>query len=277
MAIEPDEIIRADDFVSTSSGASDEGKVVKLNAEGQVPHQFLPTKPLDIQDFSAGGDWTKPDQGTLAMVELWGAGASGAATCRSSSGTYALASGGGGGAYVRFIVPIDFLNTTEAVTIGNGGASVSVSTQGAVSGNSGGATSFKGISANGGVGGIGFIETSSTVTYAGGAGGAVNQAPAFGGQGGGNGGDARWNTGGTNGVSSFYSGAGGGASNAGSSEIKNTNGGTCSILGTTGGNGAGATGGVGGTACGGAGAARYGAGDTTSGAGGNGFARITVF
>jgi hypothetical protein len=41
MAIEPDEIIRADDFVSTSSGASDEGKVVKLNASGQIPYDFV--------------------------------------------------------------------------------------------------------------------------------------------------------------------------------------------------------------------------------------------
>jgi hypothetical protein len=76
--------------------------------------------------------WNKPAFGTMALIELWGAGASGAK--HNSSG-----GGGGGGRYVARIVPLSSLGATETVNIGAGGAAQTVSN---TAGNAGGSTTF---------------------------------------------------------------------------------------------------------------------------------------
>lgn len=111
------------------------------------------SKIPDRQTFNASGTWTKPSgfsSDAFAVIEAWGGGGSGA---KGSFGD-----GGGGGACVRKTVPLSSLSSTETVTIGAGGASVSSSG----AGNNGGdttfgshVTSYGGRGANGSAGGGG--------------------------------------------------------------------------------------------------------------------------
>lgn len=125
---------------------------------------------VDTQTFTGSGTWTKPSQGTLAIIRLWGAGGSG-----SSRSTTGSAGGGGGGAFTEIIVPLASLGSTETVTIGAGGAGVSGNTQGNNGGNStfgswatayggGGGTSGSSSASNGGGGG-GAVSAGGQTTY----------------------------------------------------------------------------------------------------------------
>ncbi len=87
----------------------------------------------DVQTFNAGGTWTKPASGTMALIEVWGAGGGGA---RRSAGN---GSGGGGGGYTFMWKKLSDLGATETVTIGAGGA---VQNTDNTNGNNGGNTSF---------------------------------------------------------------------------------------------------------------------------------------
>jgi hypothetical protein len=89
--------------------------------------------PQDLQTFNANGTWTKPSFGNTALIEVWGAGGSGARDTTN-------ASGGGGGGYSYRIVPTGSLNATESITVGAGGVGVSVNG----AGNNGGTSDFAG-------------------------------------------------------------------------------------------------------------------------------------
>lgn len=82
------------------------------------------------QTFGVSGTWTKPATGSIAIIQLFGAG--GAGTNLSGGG------GGGGGGYSAVMCLLSDLSASVAVTIGNGGAYDS----GAVPGASGGTTAF---------------------------------------------------------------------------------------------------------------------------------------
>jgi hypothetical protein len=121
---------------------------------------------LDTQTFNTVGTttWTKPGSGTLALIEVWGAGGSGG---RRSSG---YAGGGGGGAYSAFLAVFSSLPSTATVTIGAGGASRTGSDQ---AGAAGGTSSFGSVlSAAGGAGGGSTASVSGTGNAAGGVPGA---------------------------------------------------------------------------------------------------------
>lgn len=119
-------------WLEAGSGLSISGTTITATA----------TSSIDRQVFDSSGTWTKPGAGTLAFVQVWGAGGSGS---RGSTG-----SGGGGGGYVEGWFLLSDLGATEAVTVGNGGASVSANS----AGNNGGNSSFGSLlTAYGGAGG----------------------------------------------------------------------------------------------------------------------------
>lgn len=88
----------------------------------------------DVQTFNSGiSTWTKPASGTMALIEVWGAGGSGARRSAGNSG------GGAGGGYTLLWKKLSDLGATETVTIGTGGAAQNTDS---TDGNNGGTTSF---------------------------------------------------------------------------------------------------------------------------------------
>lgn len=149
-----------------------------------------------VDNFYASGTWNKPSTGSIAIVELWGAGASGS---RGNSG-----GGGGGGAYRRVVLLLSGLPSSVSVTVGAGGAPTNTNnTTGADGGNS----SFGSlVTAYGG-------SKPATVAYAGGAGAGINGRGASGIGGAPKGGAAASSP--DPGGDSIYGGGGGGTTSSG--------------------------------------------------------------
>ena len=100
----------------------------------------------NVQTFDASGTWTKPIAGTMARIQVWGAGGGGGRT--TSTG---IAFGGGGGGYNEITVPLSTLASSETVTVGAAGAGRTGSTG---NGTAGGNSSFGSlVAAYGGSGG----------------------------------------------------------------------------------------------------------------------------
>jgi hypothetical protein len=70
----------------------------------------------NVQTFNTSGTWTKPAVGSMARIQVWGAGAGG-----SRQATTTTSYGGGGGGYSEVTVPLASLASTVTVTIGAGG------------------------------------------------------------------------------------------------------------------------------------------------------------
>ncbi|WP_088347776.1 hypothetical protein [Rhodomicrobium sp. R_RK_3] len=222
--------------------------------------QDIPTD-ANRQVFTSSNTWSKPSEGTIALIEAWGGGGGGA-----------IGAGGGGGAYVRRIMPLSALAGTVSVTVGAGGNSSD-------GGNSsfgshvtayGGAVAQGGGSGGPGAGGGGLLAKGVQA----GAGGTPNGrlgADTWGGNDGesnpfGGGGDG---LGGTNIPASFF-GGGGGAGTGGNPGASIFGGGG----GGFGGGGISVYGGNGGV--GSAGSAPGGGGDNSA-SGARGEVRITVW
>lgn len=109
MAIITGENANADDFINESERSvdptDDEGKVVKLEADGKIDGAFLRTP--QILTFTSSGTWTKDAGLKYVIVEVQGAGGRG-----DSCG------GGGSGAYSRKTILASALGATESITIG---------------------------------------------------------------------------------------------------------------------------------------------------------------
>lgn len=249
---------------------------------------------VNIQNFASSGTWTKPSQGTMALIQLWGAGASGG---KGTAGT--AQGGGGGGGYSEIWVPLADLGSSETVTIGAGGpAQTTNSTPGTAGGNSTFGSHLTayggGTNGNAGGGGGGGLRSagSNGVTTTGGtggspSGGAANSDSLFGGGGGGSentaaggsiygggGGGGRAPNPGAAGGYSFYGGGGGGGG-AGSNGTGNGGAGGVSVMGGNGGQGGdgnGSNGSDGQQPGGGGGGSEAG----NSGAGGAGYCRVIV-
>lgn len=148
-------------FVSTSAGAADEGKGVKLNASGELDKTFIPFTTPTVNVYEVGDSpatWTKPAGLKYVIVEVQaGGGGGGGSTVSNRRG-----GGGGGGGYSKKCILDSSLGATETVTTGAGGTGSASTT-----GGTGGTSSFGShCSATGGAGG----ECDSS-TSAGGAGG----------------------------------------------------------------------------------------------------------
>lgn len=270
----------AGDFVSSSSGASDSGKVAKLNASGQIPDGFI-ARPVNVQEFIADGTWTKPSSAAWCFVEIWGAGGSGGA----AGGSQAAATGGGGGEYRSMIIPAQFLGATETVTVGVGGASVqALYGFSPANGNAGEDTTFGswGTAKGGAAGSATTTNNTDLGGAAGGSGGSSNLLAVHNANGTASGAASTNSTGSaSNGTDNTYAGAGGGSS-VSDDNIAHGTGGNSTYAGD-GGDGIHATSSGTYTAedgedkggGGGASTAKYGSTTCNSGAGGDGFARIT--
>lgn len=260
---------------------------------------------VNRQVFTASGTWNKPAVGTVAFVEVFGAGASGG---RAGSGNGG--GGGAGGAYMSMLIPMSALASTVAVTVGAGGAAqTSDGSNGAAGGNSsfgshlaaggGGGGAGNGADNGGGGGGGPGANTGNSASSSTGATGGLprgsiagnitgdpSNANPFGGGGGastGNAGGAGLYGGGgggfgsqggtpTAGGDSVFGGAGGGG---GADTSAGAAGGTAIVNGGNGGAGAtGAAAATAGTAPGGGGG---GSETGNSGAGARGEVRVTVW
>lgn len=241
-----------------------------------------------VYTFDASGTFTKPTNvGTMAFIEAWGGGGSGASLAAHG------ASGGGGGGYAWTIKRLADLSATTSVTVGAGGAAVS-----SADGNAGASSSLGSlITAYGGGAGVRCVDDTNDFPASGGGGGgplgqggsgapngsssagspgaplagvgtANNSQGGSGYVGGGAGGGCTASNSAGAGGNSFYGGGGGG----GASTATGTGG--TSVFGGNGGAGALAATAATGTTPGGGGGASDGG---TSGAGGGGRVRITVF
>jgi hypothetical protein len=258
----------------TTPAAQGAANSVLTNNGSGVLSWTIPTQPLDQQTFNSSGTWTKPAQGSMALIEVWGAGGSG-----SAEANFANRHGGAGGGFMFRLVPLSSLGATETVTVGAGGASRTT----AVAGQTGGNSSFGTWAyAYGGSGG--YLGSLADVAVTPG-------TPLRAGLGGGS---AQFVKGGSlsvvNVVAQFdyfdrtFAGgwASGDATDLG--QLKNSvyggGAGSCKSLanaGTSQYGGNGGAEGVAGTAPGGGGGAGLGGGAGVSGAGANGLVRITVW
>jgi hypothetical protein len=128
---------------------------------------------VDIQTFNAGDadlTWDKPTGGqTMVMIQVWAGGGGGG----RGSVTNASA-GGGGGAYSTLTLPISYLDTTAAITVGAAGVGRTGSTG---AGTAGGNSSVPFTTA--------FNGKTTVIAYGGGGGGGTTTNSEAGGGGGG--------------------------------------------------------------------------------------------
>lgn len=200
-----------------------------LLVSGGVPAWGALPSTASLTAYTSGsGNWSKPSVGTFVLVRLWAGGASGGKA--SSSQT---PGGGGGGSYAERFYLLSNLGTTEAYSVGAGGAAVSGTST--VSGNPGNNTTFSSgsnlLTAYGGgagqtggssggqagqlfaVGTAAFTQTGIDATqyWLGGSGGGNARAGGNGFMGGGGGGGSGANTNPQAGGTSVGGGAGGAA------------------------------------------------------------------
>lgn len=156
----PTAAVADDDLYYVEKNGATAGKISGLNLKAA-----LTAEVVDIQEFTSSGIWTKPATGARVLVQIWGAGGSGGRAGAGNGG-----GGGGGGAYTEVWFNIGDLGVTETVTIGAGGAAITVDE---TDGNTGGNTTFGSLlSIFGGGGGGGNTATDG----AGGGGGGLNSA-----------------------------------------------------------------------------------------------------
>jgi hypothetical protein len=136
--IQSGSVILAADFISTSAGAGDEGKVPKLNGSGVLDLSFT-IEPI-IRTYTTSGSphtWTKPTGLKYVIVEVQGGGGTGSAASGTGSADNA-GSGGGSGGYSKKQIAAASLGATETVTIGEIGGNSSFGAHCSGNGASGG-------------------------------------------------------------------------------------------------------------------------------------------
>jgi hypothetical protein len=125
---------------------------ITIGTLDETNNLFLPPTTLSVQNFTSIGaqTWSKPNTGSMALIQLWSAGGSGNRQSNSANGI-----GGNGGGYAAVLVPFAALSATETVTIGAGGSAVTGSNGNGVTGGNSSVTiaGATGITVSGGGGG----------------------------------------------------------------------------------------------------------------------------
>ena len=97
---------------------------ITVDAKGRITAASTGTgvPPVDTTTFNSSGTWAKPSGGqTMALIQVWGGGGGG-----GNVGGGGFGDGGGGGGYNEVTVPISYLASSVSITVGTGGAALSV-------------------------------------------------------------------------------------------------------------------------------------------------------
>lgn len=145
--------------------AVDVGGATRLQFKDGSGNAVTIPAAVDVQTFDTSSTWNKPAYGTIALVQVWGAGASGGRAGAGDGG-----GGGGGGGYLESYIAVASISAAVSVTVGAGGAA---QTSDNTNGNPGGISSFGAYLLTGG-GGAG--AGGSTTTNGGGGGGGLGSS-----------------------------------------------------------------------------------------------------
>lgn len=194
--------LNATDWLRLDGLTSNAQSQITANVDSITALRLLPT----VQEFIAGGTWTRPAGCRYIVVEGSGAGGGG-----GGSGTVANRAGGGGGAGGYFRILIDVTSLASQIhTVGVAGAGGTLGSAGAA----GTSTVFGAFSATGGMGGLGGASTPSNDANGGqGIGGDVNI------QGGSGSSGSSTHARGGDGGGSFFGGGAGGSEAVGGSAL----------------------------------------------------------
>ncbi len=96
---------------------------------------------VNQQVFTSSGTWTKPEIGTLAFVEAWGAGGGGGGALGNLAFPGA-GTGGGGGCYASRLLVLASLSSSISVSVGAGGVAGVADSVSPTDGSAGGTSSF---------------------------------------------------------------------------------------------------------------------------------------
>ena len=117
---------------------------------------------LNVVTFTSSGVYTPGPTVRWITVECCGGGGGSAGSAATTAAQRGLLAAGGGGGYARASFPVASLLPNVSVTIGSGGAGGAA---GQNNGTAGGATTFLGITCNGGSGGVAVAVGSSVESF----------------------------------------------------------------------------------------------------------------
>lgn len=93
-----------------------------INYTGTLHNNGVPFSPVNIQEFTTSGTWTKPSGAKMVYVEVIGGGGGGTSGIKANAVESEGGAGGAGGMALTRWIPASTLGATVSVTVGAGGA-----------------------------------------------------------------------------------------------------------------------------------------------------------